>query len=183
MQRISYILLLGFILVIFTGCQKSEQTSMPFQSGNDKAKSNLIKAVSSESFDTKGMTKLDEFSSDLDLDNSEEKIGLYTHAEQDVNGKMMYNDGQDWLLAVWDGEKVYPLLSEYVQNGSVYFTVSKNGIEDASKEISHVNVIINTGAKFSVITYSFNKDKGGFVERNVYTSNDYNFVYSSIPNY
>lgn len=131
----------------------------------------------------KDMTKLDEFSYDLDLDNSEEKIGLYTAAKRNANRKMMYDDGQNWLLAVWDGEKVYPLLSEYVQNGSVYFTVSKNGIEDASKEISHINVITNTGTKFSVTTYSFNKDKGGFVERNVYTSNDYNFVYSSIPNY
>lgn len=100
----------------------------------------------------KDMTKLDEFSYDLDLDNSEEKIGLYTAAKRNANRKMMYDDGQNWLLAVWDGEKVYPLLSEYVQNGSVYFTVSKNGIEDASKEISHINVITNTGTKFSSLS-------------------------------
>ncbi|EGW39298.1 hypothetical protein DOT_2760 [Desulfosporosinus sp. OT] len=155
---------------------------MLLQLGN-KVENSLIEAVPSESIDTKSMTKLDKFSCDYDLDNNEEKIELYTAARRNEKGEIGWNDGQNWLLVVWDGQKAYPLLSEYVQLGSVYFTVSKNGIEDASKEISHINAIINIGTKFSVTTYSFNKDKGGFVGGIVYNSKDTNFVHTSIPDY
>lgn len=182
MRRISYTLLFVFLILVLNGCQKSEQTSIPLQPGN-KVENSLIEAVPSELIDTKRMTKLDEFSYDLDLDNSEEKIELYTAAGRNEKGEMGWDDGQNWLLVVWDGQKAYPLLSEYVQLGSVYFTVSKNGIEDASKEISHINAIINTGTEFSVTTYSFNKDKGGFVGGIVYDSKDTNFVHTSIPGY
>jgi hypothetical protein len=40
------------------------------------------------------MTKLDEFNYDLDSDNSEEKIELYTAAGRNENGEMLWDDGQ-----------------------------------------------------------------------------------------
>lgn len=178
MRRISCIVLLGFIFIIFNGCQSNEQVSMTSQPGN-KVESRLIGATSSDSIDTKSMTKLNGFSYDLDLDNSEEKIELYTAAGRNEKGEMIWDDGQNWLLVVWDGGKAYPLLSEYVQLGSVYFTISNNGVG----EVSNINVIRQTGAGFSLKTYAFNKDMGGFVEDTVYNSKDTNFIYTSIPGY
>jgi hypothetical protein len=178
MRRISYMLLLGFIFIIFNGCQNSEQASMTSQPG-DKVESRLIGAIPSDSIDIKNMTKLDGFSCDLDLDNSEEKIELYTAAGRNEKGEMIWDDGQNWLLVVWDEEKAYPLLSEYVQLGSVYFTISNNGVG----EISNITVIIPTGAEFSLRTYAFNKDRGGFVGETVYNSKDTNFIYTSLPSY
>ncbi|HZK85617.1 MAG TPA: hypothetical protein VFC58_13310 [Desulfosporosinus sp.] len=178
MRRISYILLFVFLSIVLNGCQKSEQTSMPSQPGN-KVVNSLIEAVPSESIDTKSMTKLDAFSYDYDLDNTEEEIELYTAARRNEKGEMGWDDGQNWLLVVWDGQKAYPLLSEYVQLGSVYFTVSNNGVS----EVSNINVIVHTGAGFSLKTYVFNKDRGGFAGGTVYNSKDTNFVHTSIPGY
>ncbi|MEG0773845.1 hypothetical protein [Clostridium sp.] len=178
MRRISCILLIGFIFMTFNGCQNSGQASMPSQSVN-KVENRLVEAVPDESMDTKSMTKLDEFSYDMDLDGSEERIELYTTAGRDGKGEMVWDDGQNWLLVVRDGKKVYPLLSEYVQLGSVYFTVSNNGVGEVSK----INVIVSTGAGFNLKTYIFNKVKGGFVGETVYSSKDTNFVHTSIPGY
>jgi hypothetical protein len=151
---------------------------MTSQSGN-KVENRLIEAIPTESIDSSIMTKLDEFSYDLDLDNSEEKIDLYTAARRNEKGEMSWDDGQNWLLVVWDGDKAYPLLSEYVQLGSVYFTVSNNGVG----EVSNINVIVHTGAGFSLKTYAFNKDRGGFIGESVYNSKDTNFIHTSMPGY
>ncbi|NLK72943.1 MAG: hypothetical protein GX285_08000 [Clostridiales bacterium] len=145
----------------------------------NKNENEIIEAVPIESVDTKSMTKLDEFTYDLDLDGSEEKIELYIAAERDENGELMLDDGQNWLLTVLDGENAFPLLSEYVQLGSVYFTVS-NSSED---EVSNINVIVSTGAGYTQKSYSFNSDKDGYVGGIVYSSEDHNFLFKSIPSY
>lgn len=178
MRRISYILLIGFILINLVACKNKEkvsETSNPVNKVEDK----LIGAVSSESIDTKSMTKLDEFTYDIDLDNSDENIELYTAAGRNGDGEMVWDDGQNWLLVVRDGEKAYPVLSEYVQLGSVYFAISNNGVGEAT----NINVIISTGAGHSLRTYTFRKDKGGFLGGTVYKSKDTNFIHSSIPGY
>lgn len=154
--------------------QINEQASL-IEQYKDKYKNELIEAVPTESIDTKSMTKLDEFSYDVDADGSEEMIQLYIAAERDEKGELMLDDGQNWLLTVLDGGNAYPLLSEYVQLGSVYFSVSNNG----EGEGSHINVIIQTGASFSLRSYSFDNDKGGFVGGTVYRSEDNNFIYTS----
>jgi hypothetical protein len=82
-------------------------------------------------------------------------------------------------LVVWDGEIAYPVLSEYVQLGSVFFTISNNGVGEAA----NINVIINTGAGHSLRIYTFSKDRDGFLGGNVYKSEDTNFIHSSIPGY
>jgi hypothetical protein len=178
MRRVSYILLICLIFINLIACQNKEKVSKTSQPVN-KVEDKLIGAISSESIDTKSMTKLDEFTYDLDSDNSEEKIELYTAAGRNENGEMLWDDGQKWLLVVWDGEKAYPVLSEYVQLGSVYFTISNNGVGEAA----NINVIINTGAGHSLRVYTFSKDRDGFLGGSVYKSEDTIFIHSSIPGY
>jgi len=125
------------------------------------------------------MTKLREFSTDLDLDNIEEKIELYTAAERHENGEMLWDDGQNWVLVVRDGEKSYPLLSQYVQLGVVHFTVSDRGKD----KLPNITVIVPTGASFSIMDYIYNEEKNGFGEELIYESKDTNWIYSSIPGY
>lgn len=178
MRRISYLVLFIILFIILNGCKNSELNSIPSQSKN-KAENRLIEAIPSKSIDIKSMTKLNEFSYDLDLDNSEEKIELYTAAGRNEKGEMMWDDGHNWLLIVWDGENAYQLLSEYVQLGSVYFTVSNNSVV----KVSNINVIVQTGSSFSLETYAFNKDRAGFTGGDVYISKDDFFAHTSIPGY
>jgi hypothetical protein len=171
MKRIIFIILLALLCVAFIGCRNNEKES--------SKKNMLIKAVPSETIDTKSMTKLNEFSYDLDLDNTEEKIELYTAAGRDEKGEMLWDDGQKWLLVVLKEGKAYPLLSEYVQLGSVYFSVSNNALG----EISNINITVSTGAGFIIKTYAFNKEKDGFEGGIVYSSKDNNIVHDSVPSY
>jgi hypothetical protein len=113
------------------------------------------------------------------LDNTEEKIELYTAAGRDEKEEMLWDDGQKWLLVVLKEGKAYPLLSKYVQLASVYFSVSNN----AEGEVSNINIILNTGAGFSIRTYAFNTEKDGFAGGIVYTSKDTNIVHDSTPSY
>lgn len=179
MKNRRYLLItVAFLVAFLIGCQNEEQNTVS-QQPEIKTETGLIEAVASDSIKTEGMTKLKEFSVDLDLDNAEEKIELYTTAGCNENGEMMWDDGQNWILAVNDGDKSYPLLSQYVQCGMVYFTVSRN----SENPVPNVTVIVPAGAGFSMKGYSYDKEKNGFTEESLYKSKDDNWIYSSIPEY
>lgn len=124
-------------------------------------------------------TKISDFKSDLDMDEKEDFIGLYTAAERNESGGFLWDDGQKWLMLIQSGDKFYQLFNEYVQLGSVYYTVSKYSEDSRTK----VTVFITTDASLRILSYSFDKDKNGFIEEPVYSSPENNFIYSSIPNY
>lgn len=179
MKHSNYILIiLAFSLVFLIGCQDKQQNNILPQP-EIEADTKLIEAAAGDSIDTDGMTKLREFSFDLDLDNVEEKIELYTAAERNEKGEMMWDDGQNWILVVNDGEKAYPLLSQYVQLGSVYFTVSNSG----EGQIPDINVIVDTDSSFRMMSYVFDKENNGYNQELLYESKDNNWSYSSIPGY
>lgn len=178
------IILLILILVLTTGCQQSKQpeaieptVSQPQPS--PIAEAIVIAPVAGNTLETEGMTLITEFSADLDMDNSEEKIELYTAAGRDENGVLAWDDGQNWILAVRDGDKAYPLISQYVQLGSVYFTVSEKGTDQAP----NITVMIPTGASFKMTGYKYDKEGDCYKGELLYKSADDNWLYSSIPGY
>jgi len=68
-------------------------------------------------------TLLDSTSVDVDEDGVAERIELYTAAERDRAGRIMWDDGQRWLLLVRDGEATYPLFDGYIQLGRLTYWV------------------------------------------------------------
>lgn len=123
-------------------------------------------------------TVLNSFEVDLDGDGVNEKIELYTSAERDDDGEMMWDDGQLFLLMVSKGDAIYPLLNEYVQLGQVHFNVWYD-VENRPV----INTMILTGAGFSMYNYTYDKEEGGFVMNEVYNSDGINLMFSSIPSY
>lgn len=179
MKRDRYeLIMIAFLLLALVGCQVKEQPNVTPQL-ESKAESRLIESVPSDSINTAGMTKLSEFSTDLDLDSIEEKLELYTAAGRNEKGEMMWDDGQNWVLAAVDGEKSYPLLSQYVQLGVVYFTVSNSG----EGKMPNITIIVPTDAGFSIMSCAFDKEKNGFRVEPIYKSEDDFWLYSSIPGY
>lgn len=57
----------------------------------------------------------------LDATGKEGVVQLYVNAEQDEDGEFAFDDGQDWMLIVTDGENTYPLFDDYVQLGTIDF--------------------------------------------------------------
>lgn len=94
------------------------QTEPPNDVNNDSA---LIKA---SEIDKYPQTLYKEMTLDIDGDGKEEIIELYVNAGIMDNGQFAWDDGQNWLLVVKDGDKTYPLFDEYIQLGSLDFSTA-----------------------------------------------------------
>lgn len=57
----------------------------------------------------------------LDAEGKEGVVQLYVNADQTEDGDFAFDDGQDWMLVVNDGENTYPLFDDYVQLGTIDF--------------------------------------------------------------
>ena len=178
------IIIFAFLTVLIAGCQpiKQPEAAEPAVVQPQPAPSEeaiVIAPVAGNTLETEGMTLITEFSADFDMDNSEENVELYTAAQRDENGELGWDDGQDWILAVRDGDKAYPLLTQYVQLGSVYFTVSGKGAD----QTPNITVMVPTGASFNMTGYTYDKEGDCYKGKLLYESADDNWLYSSIPGY
>lgn len=124
-------------------------------------------------------TKLKEFTFNLDEDDQEEKIELYTAAGRHEDGSMLWDDGQNWLLVVIDGDQYYTLYKGYVQLGELYFDFALIGEEN----IPTVTTIISTSCSLHLQEFSFDREQKHFVGKDLYQSTNRNGFYTSIPEY
>lgn len=83
----------------------------------DETDSNEI--YPSDKISLENLTLLDEYAFDFDRDKVDEKISLYTAAQRDDDGEIMWDDGQRWLFVVQDTEKDYILFDGWVQLGGI----------------------------------------------------------------
>jgi hypothetical protein len=141
---------------------------------------NIIQATQKDPKKDKAemITKLSDFALDLDDDGLEEKIELYTTAGKSEDGSMIWDDGQNWLLLIEDGDNYYPLFQEYVQLGTVYFNIWYD-----DKKTPKINVIVSTDAGLNVINYTYDKEQNGYISEKIYDAGNIQFMFSSIPNY
>lgn len=161
-----FALLFLVIPILFTGCRQ------------DRAEKNIHPAVSTSPLKSEYKTMLGEYSFDLDGDDNEEKISLYTAAERDKDGQMMWDDGQNWLLFVQDEEAYYPLFEQYVQLGETYFTVSEK-----PDEMPLIAVVTVTNFNLSVINYRYDTVQHAYVEEAAFNTQSHILRYSTIPHY
>ena len=177
------VLILSFILV---GCHQQE-SSIPVQSEkveksveNEKIEvenQKVIKIVQEDpSVDIS--TKLSEFSIDIDEDGVAEKIVLYTSAERDTEGVMMWDDGQQWLLVVEKDTEYYTLFKGYIQLGQGYCEV----YYDVSNTLN-IDFIISTSMGIKITTFIYDKEQSVFIEKASYNSVEQNKIFSTIPSY
>lgn len=103
-------------------------------------------------------------------------LNLYTSAQK-VDGEIVWDDGQKWIVEITDGNGGYfTLYDQYVSNGSVYYDVvqKENGA-------SIINVYTITGAGTTIKQYTPAEE--GFAEKTVYDSGTVNRMYSTFPAY
>lgn len=130
-------------------------------------------------------SKIGAYGYDIDSDGIEENIHLYTSAQTDKKGNIIWDDGHEWVLEVTDGIETFTLFDEYVKLGNVYFEVSDYYDADGN-EIPTIVLIKSSSASFSVTKYTFNSEKNVFVEDVVLSSDSdsvggINQRYTSLP--
>ena len=175
------VLMFGLLL---TGCQETgtkvvPPTPPPVPPAVEKPADKYISKAANDPRGNEKWTMLAEYAGDLDADNQEEQIELLTSAGRDTKGNIMWDDGQKWLLLVRDGADYYPLFQEYVQLGSVYYSVV--GYDNNS--LPKVTVLVSTGAGLVLTNYAYEPEKKGFRIEPVYESKANNLQFTSLPGY
>ena len=142
--------------------------------GNDNSDDNGI-AFATDKLPTDNLTLLDSYIVDIDQDGSDETIALYTSAEKDSKGEIMWDDGQNWLLIVQGKDKDYILFNDYLQLGNIKFHVY------TSDDILHINTVETTTAGIKVSDYKFDNGTNRFlIEVPFRTSDNVNLLHSSM---
>lgn len=101
---------------------ESMEVEIPVEVPNDANEEGaLIKASEIEKYP---QTLYKEMKLDVNGDGEEEIIELYVNAGKMEDGQFAWDDGQNWLLVVKDGEKTYPLFDAYVQLGTIDFSTA-----------------------------------------------------------
>lgn len=98
-------------------------------------------------------------------------ISLYTDAALDSSGKPMLDDRQEWALVAETGGKVYPLLErKQLQLGDIHFAA----VSDMDSGALHILVTVTTSA--SVSAYDCVYQDKGFIKAAVYELEDVNLL-------
>jgi hypothetical protein len=93
-----------------------------------------------------------------------ERVQLYVDAERDARGRLMWDDGQRWLLQVRRGDAVYPLFDDYVQLGTLRFWT----VEPNAGGAAELVLLKETGAGIQLTTYRWDAAREGFVREERY---------------
>lgn len=123
------------------------------------------------------------YTTNIISEENEDIITLYTSAQRDMRGDMMWDDTQDWVLQVKTGNEVRELYKQRL-HGSVYFNVSDYYNDGIDEKV--ITLFITTNASNEIREYRYNGEN--YIETVVYTSDEaanegIGRHYTSIPMY
>ena len=114
---------------------------------------------------------------DIDEDGEEEVIELYVNVEKLESGQFAWDDGQNWLLVVKDGEKTYPLFDDYVQLGSIDFSTTTYDKTPA------IVMIMAQHSDRTVQKFTYDKNEKGYQKVTFYKKENINNHYNQEASY
>ena len=170
-----------------SGCSGGEmplesQTPAPVQTAEADKKTKDMKVISSPK-DVGTWEPMGKYTQDVTGDGEDDIITLYTSAQRDARGEMMWDDTQEWVLRVETAEGVYDLYDERI-HGYVYMSVSDVYDKDEDKKL--ISLYIDGNSFREVRDYMYSENK--FTETVAYSTDDLSSegiseIYSSIPQY
>jgi hypothetical protein len=184
MRTIRTILLGALMLVFLCACQQSKiDTSEPEIKENKENKlgsddledDTSLKGltITAKEIESYPISLYDQTTFDLDGDGELEQIEMYVNTEKDETGEYMWDDGQNWLLVVKDGDKAYPLFDGWVQIGKLSFWL----IESDAKPML---ILLKTGsAEFNLQSFTFNEKENSYIQEIHFNPENVNFWYGS----
>lgn len=128
---------------------------------------------SSDKLDISELTLLDRENIDFNGDGKLDTISMFTTAQRDENGEMMWDDGQKWFLLINDEDNEYVLFDDYVQLGTLQFWVF------TSKDEYHIMTLQTGSAVLKLSDYTYDYKKESFVKKDIFNPEFLNVIYSS----
>jgi hypothetical protein len=107
-------------------------------------------------------TRLDRATIDLTGDGSPEVVELYAAVERDTRGRLMWDDGQRWMLVVHAGDpgEGFLLFDDFVQIGRLSFWAI-----ETVEPLNELVLEVATGAGVRVWRVQYDPVQDAFVER------------------
>ncbi len=132
-----------------------------------------VKPLSAEHEYDRDFSLYKESSYDVDKDSVLETIKLYVNAEKDKSGEIMFDDGQEWVLIVQDGEKYYPVFEKtYVQLG----TVDYKAFESYDENTFHILITVDQGAGIKIYDCAYDSNEDIFKRQTVFEASNINRI-------
>lgn len=166
------LLLISLIFALLAGCNANKgpsQTAVPLMSPNVEEREYKIIERDNNNEQYKSLNKFESCAYDFDHDDVEENITLYTSADKDESGQFMWDDSQDWVLAVEGNNGAYTLYENH-ERGVLELYVSeyyKEGGEEPA-----IRLVISTSSCFEIREYTYRDGK--YLEEIVYNAGDLN---------
>lgn len=141
-------------------------------------------SLSKTSKRTDDFSKIRSCEYDLNSDGKSDTITLYSNAQTDSSGKIMWDDFHQWLLeAEISSGGFYTLFDSPISTGQLYFEVSEIYNDEV---LPSVVTFLTTGSSLDIERFIF--DGENFIKTTVYSTEDIstggiNRIYSSIPLY
>lgn len=145
-----------------TSADTAQASDTDDNKSNKKVKKNILTSI-----DTNGYNLVSQYEYDFDSDGKIDTLSILTTA-QVVDGQVIADDGQNWMVTVNTQNGVYMLYDQYLQIGSIQLDIG----ELYDKETTNVIILTQTsGAGKSIIQYTY--ESGTFNEELVYSLSDY----------
>ena len=167
--------------IMLCGCKPTVVEQTPNQEELDP-KTKVI-SISTTPKDVTKWEPLGKFLTDVDGDDEDDKIVLYTSAKRDKNGDLMWDDTHEWILCVETKNGVYELYDERI-HGNAYMSVSDHYNDNNEEKV--ISLYVSANAVNEIREYRFLENT--FSETIAYTTDDtasggINTFYSSVPSY
>ncbi|MZQ74985.1 MAG: hypothetical protein GT589_02370 [Peptoclostridium sp.] len=160
-------------LVLSVGCMNPEPEK---PAGNQSEKNKKFIEASKELRDINELTLLDEYEIDLEGDGQMENVQMYTAAQKDPSGNIMWDDGQNWLLTVRGEDREYVLFEGYVQLGEIKYWAYTAG----SDSKLHITTLQPGSASLQLMDFEYDSDKDGFEGTEIFNPENVNLMHSSV---
>ena len=175
--------LILMLALALTGCGKAsdktdtETETKPVEAKTEEKKSEEPKedkitiGLSKELEMKSSWTILDEYSTQItkhSKDDDEDRIMLATSAGKDKSGDVLWDDSNEWALAVLTKDGAYNLFSQRVQLGDVFFEVSTARENGVSKEI--ITVYVFTESENKIYNFTYDEQEDAFVREEVFST-------------
>ncbi len=183
MKKLLLMMIMTVAVLLASGCTNGANPEEGTTGQENEVVREKVIDITSAPSDVQFYEPMGRYKSNIINDENEDIISLYTSAQRDKKGEMMWDDSQDWVLQAETENGVYELYRERI-HGSAYMNVSDYYNDGAEEKV--ITLLISSNAHNEIREYRFNGES--FVETIAYTTDDVanegiSSLYTSIPDY